>query len=188
MSPARLVPPEVLVNQYILETLPEGLPYFKEFESKLLKELMTLPMPKIKSHLPASVPYPMQFRQKRYSTSLFFQPDPITLENHVHNRLMMHNPSLLPYAHEIQNDVLLFLWYMKLMRMSALSSSRPNFDGIFTNRNDIKRGFYSFLSFIRDNFSKASLRYPPDVKHIKNDVDGALRRLGMVKKRKNIFK
>ena len=62
------------------------------------------------------------------------------------------------------------------------------FDGIFTNRNDIKRGFYSFLSFIRDNFSKASLRYPPDVKHIKNDVDGALRRLGMVKKRKNIFK
>ena len=100
---------------------------------------------------------------------------------------MKHNPTLLPYAREIQNDLLLLLLYRKLMRLSALSSNRPNFDGRLTNRNDIKQGFYSFLFSIRDTLAKYSPQYNPEVKKIKNDADGALRRLGRVKKRQNIF-
>lgn len=186
MNHPRLFLPEVFVHQYILETLPEGLPYFKEFESKLVKELMTLPMPKKKSHLPASVPYPMQFTQKRYLTSSSFQSDPKALENRIHNRLMKHNPSLLPYAREIQNDLLLFLLYMKVTRMSALGSNGTNFDGRLKNRHEIQRSFYSFLFFLRDTLTEDNPQYPTEVKEIRKNVVDALRRLGMVRSSKMV--
>ena len=143
-------------------------------------------MPKKKSHLPASVRYPMQFTQKRYLTSSIFQSDPKALENRIHNRLMKHNPSLLPYAREIQNDLLLFLLYTKVTRMSALRSNGPKFDGRLTDRHEIQRGFYSFLIFLRDTLTEVNSLYPTEVKEIKKNVVEALRRLGMVKSRKMV--
>ena len=176
---------EFFVHKYISETLPEGLPlqlpFFKEFEAKPHKELKTLQTHEKKPHPPARFQYPIKIRQKRHLTSLGFKPDLDAIENHVHYRLMNHNPSLLPYTREIQNDLLLLLLYKKIMRMSAMMSSG-------SNRNEIKLGFYSFLFFLRDVLSKNSAQYPPHVKQIKGDVVGALRRLGMAKKGQNIFK
>ena len=143
---------------------------------------MTLRTDEKKIHLPASFQYPIKIPQKRYLTSLVFKPDLNAIENEVHNRLMKHNPSLLPYEPEIQNDLLLFLLYRKLMRVSALPSNKPKFDGRLTNREDIEQGFYSFLLSIRDTLAKDSPQYHPKIRKIKNGAVGALRRLGVVKK------
>ena len=148
---------------------------------KPLKKLNTSQTHEKKPHPPSSVQYPFKIRQKRHLTSLFFKPDLNAIANHVDYRLMKHNPSLLPYAREIQNDVLLLLWYRKMMRMSAMMSNG-------SNRNEIKRGFYSFLFFLRDTLSENIPQYPSHVKQVKNDVVGALRRLGMVNTRQNGFK
>ena len=152
-----------------------------EIELKPLKKLKTLQTHEKKSHPPSSDQYLFKIRPKRHLTSLFLKPDLNAVENHVDYRLMKHNPSLLPYAREIQNDLLLLLWYRKMMRMSAMMSNG-------SNRNEIKRGFYSFLFFLRDTLSDNSPQYPPHVKQIKSDVVGALRRLGMVNTRQNGFK
>ena len=164
------------------------LTYFKEFEAKLLKELMTLQTRENEPHLPASIQYEIKIRQKRDSKSLLFQPDLNVIENHVHNKVMKYNPSLLPYAREIQNDLALLLLYMKLKRMATMSSNASNLDGTLTNRDEFTRGFYTFLFFVRDRLASHNPEYPPQVRQIKNDVVGALRRLGKVKKRQNGFK
>ena len=149
--------------------------YIKEFDAKLLNNLMTLQVPEKNTHQSARVQYNIRSPQKRF---LSFKPDLNALENHVHNKLVKHNPSLRPYAREIQFDLQLFLWYMKLMKMSA-GPNGLNFDGRLTNRNEFKRGFHSFLFHIRDTLAK----YKQSVKQITKDFDDALRRLGMVKKR-----
>ena len=153
--------------------------YIKEFDAKLLNKLMTLQVPEKKTHPSASVQYNVRSPQNIY---LSFKPDLNALENHVHNKLVKHNPSLRPYAREIQFDLQLFLWYMKLMKMSA-GPNGLNFDGRLRSRNEFKRGFSSFLFHIRDTLAKYNPQYPPEVKQITKDVDDALRRLGMVKKR-----
>ena len=142
---------------------------------------MTLQTRENELHLPASIQYEIKIRQKRDSKSLLFQPDLNVIENHVHNKLMKHNPSLLPYAREIQNDLALLLLYMKLKRMSAMSSNGSNLDGVSTNQDEITRDFCSFLFFLRDSLARYNPEYPPEVRQIKNDVVGALRRLGKVK-------
>ena len=179
---------DVFVNKYLSETLPEGLQCFKELEAELPKKLMTMQMPEKKPHPSASVQYAIKNRQKRYLTSFPLKINLNALENYVHNKLIKHNPSLLPYAREIQFDLLLFLWYKKLMGMSAVRSNGPNLDGRLTNRNEFRRNFYSFLLFIRDSLAKDNPLYPPEVKQIKKYVDDAIRRLGIVKKRTNGFK
>ena len=181
MNDAKHVLLEVFVHPFISETLPEGLPYFKEFEAKLLKKLMTLQTSENEPHLPASIQYEIKIRQKRDLTSQLFKPDQNVTENHVQNKLMKHNPSLLPYAREIQNDLALLLLYMKLKRMSAMSSNGSNLDEASTHRDEIRRGFYSFLVFVRDTLASYSPEYSPEVRQINNDVVGALRRLGKVK-------
>ena len=189
---AKPVPLEDFVRKYIIEALPEGLPsqlpHFEEFEAKQLKELMSLQTPVKKPNLPVTVHIPTKSRQKRYLKTPHFKPDRNAVEYHVHNRLIQHNPSLLPYAREIQNDLLLFLLYMKIIRMPAIMSNGSNFEEASTNRNKIKQGFNTFLFFIRDTLAKDNSQYHPEVKQIKNDVVGALRRLGLVDKRQNIFK
>ena len=145
---------------------------------------MTLQVPGRKAHSSASVQYKIRSPQKRYSS---FEPDLNAIENYVHTKLVKHNPSLRPYAREIQFDLQLFLWYMKLMEMSA-GPNGLNFDGRLRNRNELERGFYSFLFHIRDTLAKYNPQYPPEVKQITKDVDDALRRLGMVKKRQYGFK
>ena len=157
--------------------------YIKEFDANLLNKLVTLQVPEKKAHPSASVQYNIRSPQKRF---LSFKPDLNALENHVHNKLVKHNPSFLPSAREIQFDLQLFLWYMKLMKMSA-GPNGQNFDGRLTNRNEFKRGFYSFLFHIRDTIAKYNPQYPTEVKQIRKDVDDALRRLGMTKKRQYGF-
>lgn len=187
MNNAKNVLLDVSVNKYLPEILPEGLQCFKELKAKLPKNLMTMQMPEKKPQLSARVQYAIKNRQKRNLTSFPLKINLNALENYVHNKLIKHNPSLLPYAREIQFDLLLFLWYKKLMGMSAVRSNGPNLDGRLTNRNEFKRNFYSFLLFIRDSLAKDNPQYPPEVKQIKKYVDDAIRRLGMFKKRQNGF-
>ena len=159
-----------------------------KIEFKQLKDLMSLQTPVKKPHQPVTVHIPTKSRQKRYLKTPHLKPDRNAVEYHVHNRLIQHNPSLLPYAREIKNDLLLFLLYMKIMRMSAIMSNGSNFEEASTNRNKIKQGFNTFLFFIRDTLAKDNSQYHPEVKQIESDVVGALRRLGLVDKRQNIFK
>ena len=149
---------------------------------------MTLQTREDEPHLPASIQYEIETRQKRDLTSLPFQPDLNVIENHVHNKLLKHNPSLRPYAREIQNDLVLLLLYMKLNRMSAMGSNGSNLDRASTNRDEITRGFCSFLFFVRDTLARYNSEFPPKVRQLKNDVVGALRRLGKVRKRQTGFK
>ena len=149
---------------------------------------MTLQMPEKKPDLPNSIQYENRTPQKRFLTSRGFKPDLNAIEIHVHNRLMKHNPSLLPYAREIQKDLLLLLCYMKLKRMSGTRSNESNLDGSSANQDEITRGFSSFLFFIRDTLARYNPEYHQEVRQIKNDVVGALRRIGMVKKLLNRFK
>ena len=64
---------------------------------------------------------------------------------------------------------------MKLKKTSARRSNESNLDGASTNRDEIARGFYSFLFFCRDTLAEK----------IKDDCVGALRRLGKVKREQN---
>ena len=108
--------------------------YIKEFDAKLLNNLMTLQVPEKNTHPSARVQYNIRSPQKRYSS---FEPNLNAIEDYVHTKLVKHNPSLRPYAREIQFDLQLFLWYMKLMKMSA-GPNGLNFDGRLRNLNELE--------------------------------------------------
>ena len=172
------------VHQYLSETLPEGLPYAKEFEAELANELMKLKKPEKKPRPTTRGQYPNHNRQKR-ELNQFAKEDVDALENHIQSYLMKHDPSALPYAREIQNDVLAFLWEMKRMRMSAMRSNGLNLGGALKKRNAISQsepGSMKLEDFIRDILAKEYPQYLPELQKIKSEVIHVLKRLGLVEK------
>ena len=176
---------EDYVNQYLSETLPEGLPYAKEFEAELANELMKSKKPEKKPRPTTRFQYPVKNRQKRELTPRFAKDNVDALENHIHSYLMKHDPSALPYAREIQNDVLAFLWEMKRMRMSAMRSNEPNFEGALKKRSlkpPSEPMSMKLEDFIRDILAKEYPQYLPEIQKIKSEVVHVLKRLGLVEK------
>ena len=176
---------EDYVHQYLSEKLPEGLPYAKEFEAELANELMKLKKPEKKARPTTRVQYPVKNRQKRELSSPFEKEHVDALENHIHSYLMKHDPSALPYAREIQNDVLAFLWEMKRMRMLAMRSNGLDFEGALKKRGGISRSEPKSMNlddFIRDILAKEYPQYLPEFQQIKSEVVHVLKRLGLVEK------
>ena len=161
------------------------MPYAKEFEAELANELMKSKKPEKKPRPTTRFQYPVKNRQKRELTPRFEKDHVDALENHINSYLMKHDPSALPYAREIHNDVLAFLWEMKRMRMSAMRSNEPNFDGALKKRSlkpPIEPMSMKLEDFIRDILAKEYPQYLPEIQKIKSEVVHVLKRLGLVEK------
>ena len=146
------------------------MPYAKEVESELVNTLKTLKMPKKNPIPPASNTYPFKKLQKRDLGSQLSKSDENVLEDYIINFLMTHDPSAIPYANQIQNDVLALL---REMKRSAMRSAGSNYERAMKKRNWVKETEPKKMKledFLRMTLSREYPQYLPELKEIKNEV------------------
>ena len=161
---------EDFIHKYLSEELPEALPYAKEVESELVNTLKTLKMPEKKPIPPASNTYPFKKLRKRDLGSQLSKSDDNVLEDYIRNFLMIHDPSAMPYADQIQNDVLALL---REMKRSEMGSARSYYERALKKRNWVQETEPKKMKledFLRMTLSREYPQYLPELKEIKNEV------------------
>ena len=169
-SPGDPILLEDFIHKYLSEELPEALPYAKEVESELVNTLKTLKMPEKKPVPPASNTYPFKKLRKRDLGSQLSKSEENVLEDYIRNFLMIHDPSAMPYADQIQNDVLALL---REMKRSAMGSAGSNYERTMKKRNWVQETEPKKMKledFLRMALSKEYPQYLPELKEIKNEV------------------
>ena len=127
-------------------------------------------MPEKKPIPPASNAYPFKKLRKRDLGSQLSNSEENVLEDYIRNFLMIHDPSAMPYADQIQNDVLALL---REMKRSAMGSAGFNYERTMKKRNwvqEIEPKKMKLEDFLRMTLSREYPQYLPELKEIKNEV------------------